>query len=152
LFFDPGSSGQTAVLSEFLGVLGTLVFLALNGHLMMISVLSASFELLPIAIAPLSGRGFEMMVRWGAVTFAAGVLLAIPLIVTLLITNIALLVLTRAAPQLNLFAVGFPISLTVGFGVLLLSLPLAAPLLERLFEQGLAAMEQYVRAAAPGPI
>ncbi len=147
VFFDPQSAGESTTLGEFLTLLATLIFLALNGHLMLLAGLSASFELLPIGTA-VSPPGFGLLVRWGATIFSAGVLLSLPLIAALLITNIALGVLTRAAPQLNLFAVGFPVTMTVGFAVLLLSLPLAASALERMFGAGLQAVGALVRAAA----
>lgn len=149
VFYDPGSSGQTAVVAEFLGLLATLVFLALNGHLMVVSVLSESFAWLPVGSLAATGN-WGALARWGTTIFAAGVLLALPLIATLLVTNIALGVLTRAAPQLNLFAVGFPVTLIVGFGMLVLAMPLFAPALERLFEQGLEAMSMVLRAPAGG--
>ncbi len=149
IFFDPNSSGQTSVVAEFIGLLATLIFLALNGHLMLLSVLAQSFSLLPISATPYPAVGWLHLARWGATVFSSGVLLALPLIATLLITNIALGVLTRAAPQLNLFAVGFPITLLVGFSVLLLSLPVAAPVMERLFAEGLATTAQLIDVAAP---
>ncbi|GAB4174439.1 MAG: flagellar biosynthetic protein FliR [Rhodocyclaceae bacterium] len=148
VFFDPQSASESSALSEFLAILATLVFLALNGHLMLLAGVSASFEMLPIGPWGAPVPAFELLVRWGATIFSAGVLLSLPLIAALLVTNIALGVLTRAAPQLNLFAVGFPVTMTVGFGVLLLSLPLAAPVLETLFGQGLGAIDQIVRAAS----
>lgn len=152
VFFDPGTSGQTPVVAEFFGLLATLIFLTLNAHLMMLAALSASFQLLPIDLAPVSAVSMAMLARWGTTIFAAGVLLALPLIAALLITNVALGVLTRAAPQLNLFAVGFPVTLMVGFGVLFLSLHLSAPVLERMFEQGLSALDQWMRVAGnPAP-
>lgn len=150
VFFDPQSSGQTAVVSEFLGLLATLVFLALDGHLMVISVLARSFTLLPVSSEPPALAGLEVLVHWGATLFSAGVLLALPLIAALLITNISLGVLTRAAPQLNLFAVGFPVTLIVGFVLLLLVMPLFAPATGRLFEQALELMQQLAQFSAPG--
>lgn len=144
-FFDPQSGGQTAVVAEFLGLLATLVFLALNGHLLLFSMLARSFELMPIGFAHLSGATWGSVARLGAVLFSAGVLLALPLIAALLITNIALGVLTRAAPQLNLFAVGFPVTLVVGLAMLMLSLPYLAPSFERLFDQGFEAMRMLMQ-------
>jgi len=148
VFFDPQSAGESGALAEFLALLAALIFLALNGHLMVLAGLSASFDLLPVGPEQAPLPAFELLVRWAAVIFTAGVLLSLPLIAALLVTNIALGVLTRAAPQLNLFAVGFPVTMAVGFGALLLALPLAAPVLETLFGQGLDAMQALVRAAA----
>ena len=76
----------------------------------------------------------------------SAVLLSLPLIATLLVTNSALGVLSRAAPQLNVFAIGFPITILVGFVVLLLTLPYWVPALERLFDMGLQAMSRIAGA------
>ena len=147
-FYDPQSAGQTAVVAEFFGLLATLMFLALNGHLVMLAILAQSFTQLPVSEILLM-PGWHSLVRWAAALFSVGLLLAMPLIAALLITNIALGVLTRAAPQLNLFAVGFPVTLTVGFIMLLLSLPYLAPSFERVFSQGLEAMTSVLPALAP---
>jgi flagellar biosynthetic protein FliR len=148
-FYDPQSGGQTAVVAEFLGLLATLVFLALNGHLLLFSMLARSFELVPVGAAHLPSTIWGSVARLGAMLFSAGVLLALPVIAALLITNIALGVLTRAAPQLNLFAVGFPVTLVVGFTMLMLSLPYLAPSFERLFEQGYEAMGMLMQRTNP---
>ena len=145
-FFDPMSGGQTGVVGEFLTLLATLVFLALNGHLLMADALAHSFEWLPITATPPVKGGWLMLVRFGGMIFAAGLLMALPVVTALLITNIALGVLTRAAPQLNLFAIGFPITLSVGFGVLLLALGHLAPLLQHFYDIGFTTMADLIRA------
>lgn len=147
VFFSPQTGGQSSVVAEFLGLLTLLIFLALDGHLMLINVVVMSFEWLPVG-AGTRADGWLLIVRYAAVMFFSGVLLALPLVTTLLITNIALGVLTRAAPQLNLFAVGFPVTLTVGMAVLFLSLNFFAPVLQRLFEIGFDAIDQLLRALA----
>ena len=144
VFFNPQTGGQSSVLAEFLGLLALLVFLALDGHLMLIKVLVVSFEWLPVG-APTDSDAWMLIVRYATVMFTSGVLLALPMVATLLITNIALGVLTRSAPQLNLFAVGFPVTLSVGFVVLLVSLSAFAPLVRRLFEAGFDAIDQLLR-------
>lgn len=151
VFFEPGNAGQTSVLAEFLGLFATLTFLAIDGHLMLIAALAHSFTLLPIGGEPWGAQGTAAVAAWGASLFSSGILLALPLIAALLITNIALGVLTRAAPQLNLFAVGFPVTLLVGYGALLMSLSYMAPILQHLFEHGLTAVERVIAAGAPLP-
>jgi flagellar biosynthetic protein FliR len=145
-FFDPNSSGQTAVLAEFLSLLSTLTFLALNGHLLMIDVLVRSFEFAPIGGITLSGPAWLMLTRVGSVAFASGLLISLPIVAALLITNVSLAVLTRAAPQLNLFAVGFPITSTVGMLIILVSLNAFAPVLQNLFDQGFEIVGAFLRA------
>lgn len=145
VFFSPTTGGQSSVIAEFLGLITLLVFLALDGHLMLVQVMVATFEWLPVGMAT-AADGWLVIVRYASVMFAAGVMMALPMVATLLIANIGLGILTRAAPQLNLFAVGFPVTLAVGFFVLLLSLGLIGPVLQRLFEQGFEAIEALTRA------
>ncbi len=140
VFFDPQHAGQTPVVGQFLGIVATLAFLAADGHLQMIYFLSLSFSTLPIGTASLEAPTFIMLTQWGAEIFRSGVLLAMPILAALLIANLALGILTRAAPQLNLFAVGFPLTLGLGLLMLSLTLPFLTPALERLFESGFDAM------------
>jgi flagellar biosynthetic protein FliR len=135
MFYDPGNVQHTPILGQFLGLLATLVFLAINGHLLVIAAVADSFHTLPIGVAPLQAGFYETLARHGAIIFLAGLQLALPLIVTMLVVNLALGVLTRAAPQLNIFAVGFPVTLAIGFGALILTLPYFAPLFQRLLDQ-----------------
>ncbi len=139
-FFDPQHGAHTPVIAQFLGLLGSLIFLGMNGHLMMLATLAESFRLLPPG-APLPQAGTWLsLVHWGGSIFASGLMLALPVIAALLITNVALGILTRAAPQLNLFAVGFPVTILVGLLALAFSLPEAAPQLVRAYEEGLRMM------------
>lgn len=146
-FFDPTSGGQTPVVTEFLGLLTALIFLAMNGHLLALSVLAESFTLLPVSTTPMRAAAFSSLLAWSATLFSTGVLLALPLITTLLVANIALGVLARIAQQLNLFAVGFPVTLALGFLVLMLSLPYIGAAMEGLFSSGFQAMATIMRAA-----
>jgi len=148
VFFNPQTGGQTSVISELLGLMRLLVFLALDGHLMLIKVMVASFDWLPVGVST-HHDGWLFMVHHGSVMFASGVMLALPLVATLLITNISLGVLTRAAPQLNLFAVGFPVTLSVGFATLLLSLTLIGPMFHHLFENAFVAVDELMRQLSP---
>jgi len=148
VLYDPQSGGQTPVLSEFLGMFATLIFLALNGHLLTLSVLTESFRLLPVATTPIAAGGFASFMAWSSTLFASGLLLALPLIAALLIANIAMGVLARVAPQLNIFAVGFPVTLMSGFVVLMFSIPYFGAAMERLFDNAFRALAAVMRAAA----
>lgn len=134
-FFDPQTRARSSALAQFLALLALMIFLALNVHLMMLETLARSFITLPIAATPLGTGGFRQLALWGGLIFSSGVQLALPIIAALLLTNIALGILTRASPQLNLFGIGFPITVAAGFIVLLLALPYMAPPLTRLFQQ-----------------
>ena len=150
-FFDPQSQGQSNFISQFMALLATLAFLAVNGHLLLLSVLAHSFSTLPISTSPMGAQIFKQMADWGGIIFSAGVQLSLPMVAALLITNIALGILTRAAPQLNLFGIGFPITLTIGFVVIGLALPYLATPLERLFQQGIEMSGQIVAPSSRVP-
>lgn len=138
--YDPMSTSQTAVTSEFISLLASLIFLAMDGHLLVIGTLVQSFQAMPV-ISPMPKLGFFLNVtEWGRNIFAYGLLLSLPVIVTLIITNVALSVLSRAAPQLNLMAVGFPITLAVGLIVLGVSLPHMIGPMQRIFTDALGMM------------
>jgi flagellar biosynthetic protein FliR len=147
VFYDPQHGGQTPVLAEFLGLLTTLIFLAMNGHLLVLQVLAESFRLLPVGTTPLGAGGFAAFLAWSSTLFTAGLLLALPLIAALLIANLAMGVLARVAPQLNIFAVGFPVTLLAGFVVLMFSIPYFGAAMEKLFDGAFRAMAQILRAA-----
>lgn len=123
VFFDPQTQGRTSAISQLFSLLGTLVFLSINGHLILLAVLADSFNTLPITAAPITTEGFHYLALTGTRVFSMGLQLSLPMVVALLITNIALGVLTRAAPQLNLFGIGFPITMVVGFVMILICLP-----------------------------
>lgn len=148
LFYDPQAAGQSSVLDQFLGLMTTLIFLALNGHLLLIDVLAHSFEWLPPGGTQLSAGGFMAIVKSGIVIFSAGLLIALPAVAALLITNIALGVLTRAAPQLNLFALGFPITMTVGIVSLIVLIPAFAPTFQNLYERGFETIGLFLKLAS----
>ena len=141
--YDPQSAAQTAVISEFLGMLALLIFLAINGHLMVIATLGESFALLPISADVVADASWLNIANAGGVIFSSGVLLSLPVVVALLIANIALGVLGRVAPQLNLMAIGFPITIVLGFSALIVSLSYLASPLQQLFEFGLQSMLGY---------
>ena len=137
--YDPQATSQTPVMAEFLGLLALLVFLAIDAHLMVLSTLVQSFAALPVGTLPASASWMNVA-NSAAVIFSSGLLLALPIIVALLITNVALGVLGRVAPQLNLMVVGFPTTIALGFVTLYVVLPYLSPPLLRLFESGLQAM------------
>ena len=130
IFFDPQNSGQIDIVGRFLGIIASLAFLAINGHLMMIALISQSFSTLPVGTDGVTDATFTTLANWGREIFKSGLQLSLPVLTALLITNLALGILTRAAPQLNIFAVGFPLTLSIGLLVLALSMPFYAPILE----------------------
>lgn len=147
--FDPQNAAQISIVAQFLGLFATLVFLALNGHLYMIEVLAQSFQALPVAVQPFSAAGWRALAGWGGEIFMAGLLLSMPIMAALLTTNLALGIMTRAAPQLNVFSVGFPITLAAGFVVLAIALPYFVPLFDSMLHDALQMTMQILRLANP---
>jgi flagellar biosynthetic protein FliR len=135
---DPQNSDETPVIGSFLSLVLMLVFLAINGHLALIAALVDSFRIMPIGPDGWGSLDAMRLVRAGSMLFATGLSLALPVIGALLLVNLTLGVLTRTAPQLNLFAVGFPVTLAVGLVMLLLAMPFAVPALTQALERGLA--------------
>lgn len=119
---DP-TLGNVPVLSQFFTLLGTLVFLAIGGHLIVFGILLESFQQLPIGQSLMTQEFMGKMVSWSALMFVASLLISLPVLVTLLFVNIGLGFVTRAAPSLNIFSVGFPAMVVSGFLVLWLALP-----------------------------
>lgn len=111
---DPSNGVQVTVLSQFYLVAVTLVFLALNGHLVVIEVLIESFRVMPVAVEGLSIESIWALIHRISWLFAAAMLVALPAVTAVLIVYLAFGVMTRAAPQMNIFAIGFPISLLFG--------------------------------------
>lgn len=122
-----------------------LVFLVLDGHLQMVSALIATFQTLPISADLLGAAGWRSLVNWGGTIFSMGLLLALPVVAALLIANLSLGILNRAAPQIGVFQIGFPLTMLVGMLLLQLMVPNMIPFFARLFDNGI---EQMGRVAA----
>ncbi len=147
-FYDPIDGAQTPVVGEFIGIIALLLFLALDGHLLYVSTLAQSFHAIPVGPEALSPNSWRNLVELGAKIFSAGLLLALPVLVALMITNIGLGVLTKAAPQLNLFALGFPVTLMGGFFAIGISLSYLTVPLQEIFDYALRAMLGFALPAA----
>ena len=134
--FDPINGAQTPVISQFLVLSSALILFAFNGHHVVIGALAQSFVDIPIG-ATLGAAGFMGMVQWGGSLFLNGLHIALPVTAALLATNLTIGMMTRAAPQLNIFAVGFPLTLGMGFLVLYFTLVYLPASLEQLWGRAL---------------
>ncbi|HYD79795.1 MAG TPA: flagellar biosynthetic protein FliR [Paucimonas sp.] len=148
-FFDPHSQGHSSAISQFLSLLTLMLYLAMNLHLMLLSTLADSFQSLPITASPIGIGSFHQLAAWGGRIFSTGVQLSLPIVAALLITNLALGILTRAAPQLNLFAIGFPVTIGVGFVMIALVLPYLVSPVGRLFQDAIDMIRQMTVALPP---
>lgn len=148
-FFDPHSQGRTSVVSQFMMQLTLMLFLWSDLHLLLIDSLVDSFQSLPISTLQTNRNGWSQLVYWGSRIFSIGLQLSLPIVTALLITNLALAVLTRAAPQLNLFSIGFPVTLLVGLLMLGLTLPYWSTPLLGLLQDCLQLVRQFTLVLVP---
>ncbi|EMN1930064.1 flagellar biosynthetic protein FliR [Burkholderia ambifaria] len=139
-FFDPHSNGATPVMGRFLNAIAMLAFLAVDGHLQVFAALAASFQTLPVSGDLLHAPGWRTLAAFGATVFEMGLLLALPVVAALLIANLALGILNRAAPQIGIFQIGFPVTMLVGLLLVQLMIPNLVPFVSHLFDMGLDAM------------
>jgi flagellar biosynthetic protein FliR len=126
---DPQNGGMP-LLGRFYIVVSSLVLLATNAHLSLIALLAQSYAAVPIASGGLSPEDARVIADFGSMMFAGAVQLALPSVVAILMVNIAFGVISRAAPTLNLFAVGFPITIMLGLFILVLSIRTQGPVWE----------------------
>ena len=119
---DPSQGASVVVISQWFLFMVSLVFLALNGHLVLIEILVDSFRSMPIGMASFSVDQFGLLIRWSGWMFAAAVIISLPAMAALLIVNLAFGVMTRAAPQLNIFALGFPVTMIIGLLIMWLNM------------------------------
>ncbi|HVC49368.1 MAG TPA: flagellar biosynthetic protein FliR [Burkholderiales bacterium] len=149
-FFDPQNGTQVPVVAQFIELVGILLFLSVNGHYLVLEALSQSFNVWPVGPGQFHVGGIKALLGWASVMFSIGLKIAMPAIAALLVANIAIGVVSKAAPQLNLFAIGFPITLAIGFVVLGLVLPYLFPLLHPLFDEVAGIMLTIVHLTASG--
>jgi flagellar biosynthesis protein FliR len=118
---DP-NMGSVPVLSQFFNIMGTLVFLGMGGHLIVFGLVIESFTLLPIGQPFFSQDMLGKMINWSSMMFLGALLIALPVMMTLLFINVGLGFVARAAPSLNIFTVGFPALILMGFVVMIFSM------------------------------
>ena len=133
---DP-NLGNVPVIAQFLQILSTIIFVSLGGHAMLLALILESFATLPVGSSLFGPQAYAQLVSWSSMIFLGALLTALPVMVTLLFISIGLGVVTRAAPSLNIFSVGLPATIVVGFVVLLLSLANIGSRIQWLWLQGL---------------
>ena len=128
---DPVNGVQVPVLGQLFFMVGMLVFLSLNGHLALLGMLIESFHTLPVGSSGVASGDLWLILEWAAIMFVSAMRVALPAVTALLAANVMLGVITRSAPQLNLFAFGLPITTALGLALLLLILPELVPAITR---------------------
>ena len=133
---DPQNGIEVTSVGQFYLLLATLVFIASDGHLHALDLLASSFLRFPPGTFILASALLWQVVLFSAELFVTGLLLALPVMTGVLLVNLAFGVMTRAAPQLNIFSIGFPMAMIAGVVLMLLSLPGLLALLDHAFAEG----------------
>jgi flagellar biosynthetic protein FliR len=141
---DPQNGQQSPALGNFLSVLLTLLFLSVDGHLILVDLIVRSYQVMPPGASWLAAERLRDIAMFGGYTFAAGLLLALPVGFLLLCMNVVVGMLSRSAPSLNLFAVGLPASLLVGVVALFVALPAMGDYMQVIVREGLDATQNLV--------
>ncbi len=147
---DPQHGANSTVLGQMFMIFGVLTYLAVNGHLMLLGALAQSFQTLPIGVPHVGGNFLLLVASWGAHIFESGLLIALPAVIALLIANLALGVVTRVAPQLNLFGIGFTITLICGLFALTAGIEGTMVGISSLIDNALSTVAELVAAPATG--
>jgi flagellar biosynthetic protein FliR len=146
MMVDPVNGINVASIGQLYLLMANLLFLAMNGHVVILQVLAASFETLPIGHAGgLSLHDIYQLIGQGSWLFSSALLIALPAITALLLVNLAFGLMARLAPQLNIFAIGFPFSMVFGLLVLWVTLSGFLPQFSQLTEQCLLLLRDMVR-------
>jgi flagellar biosynthetic protein FliR len=138
---DP-NMGNVPVIAQFLIICSTLIFVGLGGHVIVISLLLESFQVLPIGQMVQVKSLMALTIEWSSMMFLGAVMIGLPLMSSLLFINIGLGVITRAAPALNIFAVGFPAMILAGIVLLSLSMTSIGFRIQWLWQQSFDTMGQ----------
>ncbi len=137
-FFDPATGSQGTATSRFFTAIGSLLFVVVNGHLLLSVAVLRSFEVFPVAAEPLAFIATLQPQVWGAEVFRLGLWIALPIVTMLLFVNLVLGVISRVAQQIQIFSVGFSITVSVGLIGTLLTLPMLQTPLVAALERMLA--------------
>jgi flagellar biosynthetic protein FliR len=137
-FFDLSNPQGANAAGSLLTLAAMLLFLAIDGHLLLLGALAESFRAFPVGEFPARLVASDDFTRLGGQMFSIALMLALPMITVMLFANLALGVIARAAPQLNIFSFGFPFSIALGLAALYLTLPYLAEPLQRTLSSSLA--------------
>jgi len=133
--FDPATAHQTSIIGQYFTLLASLVFLSLNGHMLLVATILSSYDAIPAFGASLPAGTGDDVLRLSQSMFVVGLKLAAPVLVIILLINILLAILGRAVVQINVFVLSFPLTIAAGLAVLGLSLPFTVELLVREIER-----------------
>ena len=135
MVFDPQSQEQISIVGKFENITATLIFLAMDGHLIVLQALVRSYSVLPPGGASISRPLVENLTELSASVFVIGLQIGAPLIVALFLANAIVGLLARSVPQIQVFVVGFPLTLMLGFLFLFFGMPFFAQAVHQMFEK-----------------
>ena len=130
---DPLSSEQISIIGTFKNLIAVVVFLLVDGHHVVLQTLAVSFEMVPLGGMQFTDLLAQGLIQMTSRVFVMAAKLAAPVIAALFLTSLALGIIARTVPQMNVFIVGFPLKIAVGMLVLMLSLPLFQVVLVKFF-------------------
>lgn len=148
--FDPSTADHTSIIGQYFTLLATLVFLSLNGHLLLVATILSSYESIPPFGASLPGTVGDDILRLSQHMFVVGLKLAAPVLVVILLINILLALLGRAVSQINVFVLSFPVTIAGGLAVIALSIPFVVELLVREIERLQSTIQGLMKALGHG--
>lgn len=142
---DPSNGVSVTIVSQFFLMLSTLLFVTFDGHHLLIQYIVDSFYIMPMGETSMGREGFWFIVSMGSWMFNQAIMVALPLLTTLLIVNMAFGVMSRAAPQFNIFSLGFPVALLTGLFVIWLTMNSVLPLFQNLVNDGFLFLDKLMR-------
>lgn len=148
--FDPATSHHTPIIGQYFTLLASLVFLSLNGHMLLVATILSSYESIPAFGASLPGSMGDDILRLSQHMFIVGLKLAAPVLVVIFLINILLALLGRAVAQINVFVLSFPVTIAGGLAVMGLSVPFVVELLAREIEQLQFTIQELMKALGHG--
>lgn len=142
---DPMSGHSSTAIGQFLNMLGTALFLATGGHLVLIEIVITSFRSMPPGASWLTVAALRGLVEFGGLMFAAGLAVALPVAFALIMVQMVMATITRSAPALNLFAVGIPATVLAGVLMLAAATPVMAAAIEHALRLALDQAQHLAR-------
>lgn len=128
---DPEAGNEVSIIGEFWAVVASLIFLSIDGHHAVISAFADSYKMVPVGVFNFAGSAGEYLIRLSAYAFTIAIKISAPVVITLFLTEVALGVVARTVPQTNIFIVGIPLKIGIGFLIIAISLPVFRFMVEK---------------------
>ncbi len=141
---DPASKASVPLVSQFYLMLVTLIFLTLDGHLLMIEMVVKSFDIQPLGTTTVGVKTLWTFIMFSGWIFKAAIFLALPAIVSLLVVSLSFGIMMKAAPQINIFSVGFPITLILGIVIVYISSQNILPHIQNILNEAFTTVQEMI--------